>query len=43
MKGKNEDTTFLPLTQSSGGLVQCLTTDQARYIYKKVEKDSLIM
>ena len=43
IKGKNKATTFLPLKQSSGGLVQyvmdrnsiCLTTDQARYIYKK--------
>ena len=41
---------FLPLKQSSSRLVQyvkdrdniCLTTDQAKNIYKKVEKDSLI-
>ena len=40
---------IFPLKQSFGGLVQyvkdrnsiCLTTDQARYIYEKVEKEGL--
>ena len=40
----------MPLKQSSGQLVQyvmdedstCLTADQATYIYKRVEKDSLV-
>ena len=50
MKGNNEATAFLPLKQSSGMPVQyvkdkgsvCLASDEAKYIYKKVEKDDLI-
>ena len=50
MKGKNEATTFLPLKLSSAGPVQyvkdreskCLTSDEARYIYKKVENNDLV-
>ena len=48
MKGKNEATAFLPLKLSSVGPVQyvkdreCLTSDEASYIYKKVEKDDLV-
>ena len=44
MKGKNDPTTFLPLKSNFGGPVWyvkdreniCLTSDQVRYIYKKV-------
>ena len=50
MKGKNEASIFLPLKLSSSGLAQyvkgtesiCLTSDQARCIYKEVEKDDLV-
>ena len=50
MKGKNDPTTVLPLKSNLGGPVQyvkdreniCLTLGQARYIYKKVEQDSLV-
>ena len=50
MKGMNGATGFLPLKQSSGGPVQyvkeresiCLTSDKARYICKKVEKDDIV-
>ena len=43
MKGKNDPTTFLPPKSNLGGSVRyvkdrnniCLTTDQAKYIYKK--------
>ena len=50
MKGKNKATIFLPLHQCSGGPIQYvkdrenigLTSDQARCIHKKVEKDGLV-
>ena len=50
MKGKNEATTCLPLKASFGGPVQyvkdreskCLSSDEVRYIYKKVAKDDLV-
>ena len=50
MKGKNDPTTFLPLKSKIGGLVIyvkdreniCLTVDQAKYIYKKVEQESIV-
>ena len=45
MKGKNDPTAFLPLKSKIGGPVRyvkgreniCLTLDQAKCIYKKVE------
>ena len=45
MNGKNDPTKFLPLNTKIGGPVKCvkdkenicLTMDQARHIYKKVE------
>ena len=50
MKGKNDPTTFLPFKSRIGGLVRyvkdrenmCLTADQAKYIYKKVEQESIV-
>ena len=50
MKSKNDHTTFLPLNTKIGGPVKCvmdkknicLTTDQARHIYKKVELEAMI-
>ena len=50
MKGKNDPTTYLPLKSNLGGPVRyvkdreniCLTADQAKYIYKKVEQDSIV-
>ena len=42
MKGRNGSTSFLPLNKK-GGLIkdvwseQCLTEDQTKYIYDKVE------
>ena len=50
MKGKNDPTTFLPLKSKTGGLVRyvkdreniCLTAEQAMYIYKKVEQESVV-
>ena len=50
MKGKKDSTTFLPLESRLGGPVRyakdkeniCLTTDQARYIYKKVEQEGIV-
>ena len=50
MKGKNDPTTFLPLESNLDGPVQyvkdreniCLTADQARYVYIKVEWDSIL-
>ena len=50
MKGKNDPTIFLPLKSNLGGPIWhvkdreniCLTLDQARYIYKKVEWDSIV-
>ena len=49
MKGRNDSTTFLPLKSKIGGLVRyvkdkeniCLMADQAKYIYKKAEQDSI--
>ena len=52
-RSKNEGITFLPLKQQQLGSSRtikfiedreniCLTSDQARYIYKKVEKDSIV-
>ena len=49
-KGKNEPTTFLPPNTKIGGLVKyvkdleniCVTTDQARYFYKKVEQKDIV-
>ena len=48
--GKNNTTTFLPLNTKIGGPVKyvkdkkniCLTTDQARHIYKKVELEGVV-
>ena len=45
-KGKNGTTTFLPLDSKTGGNIKyikdkdaiCLTEDQTRYMYKKVEQ-----
>ena len=45
MNGKNDPTTFLLLKSKKGGSVRyvkereniCLTVDEAKYIYKKVE------
>ena len=50
MKGKNDPTTFLPLNSNSGCLIRyaidreniCLIADQARYVYKKVEQESIV-
>ena len=50
MKGKNDPTTFLPLNSKLDGPVAylkdretiCLTADQAKYIYKKVEQESIV-
>ena len=50
MKGKNDPTTFLALKSKIGGPVKyvkdkeniCLTADQARYIYKKVQQKSIV-
>ena len=50
IKGENGTTTFLPLNTGKGGPVRyvkhkeakCLTEDQARHIYKKVESDSMV-
>ena len=47
---KNDPTTFLPLNTIIGGPVKsikdteniCLITDQARYIYKKVEQEGIV-
>ena len=49
MKGKNDPTTHLPLKSKMGASVRyvkhrdniCLTADQARYIYKKVEQEGI--
>ena len=49
MKGKNDTTAFC-LYSKIGGLVRyvknreniCLTTNQARYIYKKVEQEGIV-
>ena len=48
VKGENGTTSFLPLDSKKGGTVHyikdrnaiCLTEDQTRYIYKKVEQVS---
>ena len=42
MKGRNGSTSFLPLNKKGGlikdvSLEQCLTEDQTKYIYDKVE------
>ena len=50
MKDKNDPTTFLPLNIKIGGQVKCvkdkenicLTMQQARYIYKKVELEGIL-
>ena len=50
MKGKNDTTTFLPLNTKIGGPIKsvkdneniCLTRDQARHIYKKVELEGIV-
>ena len=50
MKDKNDPTTFMPLKSKMGGLLRyvkdskniCLTLDQAKYIYKKVEQESIV-
>ena len=50
MKGKKDPTAFLPLKSKMGGLVRyvkdreniCLTMDQAKYIYKKVEQEGIV-
>ena len=50
MKGKNEPMTLLPLKSKILGPVRyvkdrenvCLTADQAKYIYKKVEQESIV-
>ena len=50
MKGKNDPTIFLPLNLKIGGLVRyikgkeniCLTPDQAKHIYEKVEQESMV-
>ena len=50
MKGKNDPTTFLPLNTKIGRPVKCvkdkenicLTMDQARHIYKKVELEGIV-
>ena len=50
MKGKNDPTIFLLLKSKIGGLVQyvkdreniCSTEDQAKYIFKKVEQESIV-
>ena len=49
IKGEN-DTTFLPLNTKLGGPVKCvqdkeaicLTKEQARHIYKKVESEGIV-
>ena len=40
MNGKNEPTAFLPLNTKDKENI-CLTTDQARHIYKKVELEGI--
>ena len=48
IKGKNGTTSFLPFDSETGGKVKyiknkdaiCLTEDQTRYVYKKVEEGS---
>ena len=50
MKDKNDPTILLPLKPNLGGPVWsaknkeniCLTSDEARYIYKKVEHDTIV-
>ena len=50
MKGRNDPTTFLPLSPKIGGQVsnnkpkdnQYLTEDQARHVYKKAESGGII-
>ena len=50
MKDKNNPTAFLLLNKKIGGQVKsikdkeniCLTMDQARYIYKKVEQEGMV-
>ena len=50
IEGENDTITFLSLNMKIGGLIEyvqdkevkCLTEDQARYIYKKVELQGVI-
>ena len=49
MNGRDDTTTFLPLDSRKGGqnkksltIVQYLTKDETRYIYKKVEMGEVI-
>ena len=50
MKGNSNPTVFLPLKSEIGRPVSyikdmgniCLTVNQAKYIYKKVEQDSIV-
>ena len=50
MKGRNDPTTFLPLSTNKGEQVninkpkdnQYLTEEQARHVYKKVQSGSII-
>ena len=50
MKGMNDPITFLPVKSKIGGPVRyvndreniCLTADQARYVYKKVEQKGIV-
>ena len=50
MEGKNGLTTFLPLNTEIGGQTnyskekvdKCLTSNQAKYIYNKIESGSII-
>ena len=50
MKGKNDPTTFLPLSPKIGGLIndnklrigQYLTREQANFVYKKTQSSEII-
>ena len=50
MKGRNDPTTFLPLSHKKGGQInnnktkedQYLSEEQARHVYKKIESGSII-
>ena len=50
VEGKNSPTTFLPLNTKIGGQARyikdkeaiCLTKDQARHIYKKLESENIV-
>ena len=49
MKSKNDSTTFLPIKSKIWPVRYvkdrenfCLTTDQAKYIYRKVEQEDIV-